>query len=169
MRESIRRGDGFNVETVNQSREGRRYWLAIEVRPLCNERGEVTQFMAIESDITDRKQVEVELAEANRLLGDLIEHLSEAAVLEDTENRVRLCNTAFCELFDLGADPAALVGSDHRERMCMSIKDQATQSDFLASRQRSIDLGKSVTEHNLLLGTSEFLSDYVLLSVHSGG
>ena len=36
--------------------EGRPYWLAIEVQPVRDARGRLIQFMAIESDVTERKR-----------------------------------------------------------------------------------------------------------------
>jgi len=75
--ERLSKGEGFREELLNYSKEGRSYWTAIEVQPIRDDAGRLTNFMAIESDITDRRaaqqrsaiQVEVSrvLAESNNL------------------------------------------------------------------------------------------------------
>jgi PAS domain S-box-containing protein len=67
MRERISRGEGYSVELLNYSKEGRKYWLSIEVQPIYDELGRVANFMAIQSDITERKNAEAELRKTNTL------------------------------------------------------------------------------------------------------
>ena len=55
MRKRLREGLGFRVEIQNYAKDGRRYWLDIEVRPILDGDGQVTNFIAIESDITARR------------------------------------------------------------------------------------------------------------------
>jgi PAS domain S-box-containing protein len=64
IREAIRAGDGFKGEIFNRAKDGREYWLEIEIQPVKNERGEVTAFVAIEADLTERKRFEAELMQA---------------------------------------------------------------------------------------------------------
>ncbi|MFM8411154.1 MAG: PAS domain S-box protein, partial [Alphaproteobacteria bacterium] len=56
MRRRLSEGEGFNVEIVNYSKYGRRYWLAIEVQPIRDDGGEIVNYMAIETDITSRRE-----------------------------------------------------------------------------------------------------------------
>lgn len=58
MRQCIREQKSFRTEVLNYHRSGSKYWTAIEVQPIRNEAGEVTNFMAIESDITQRRRDE---------------------------------------------------------------------------------------------------------------
>jgi PAS domain S-box-containing protein len=68
MRESLARGWGFTAEVLNYSREQRPYWVHIEVQPLYDEQGQLTHFMAIERDITQRREMEQKLAESEERL-----------------------------------------------------------------------------------------------------
>jgi len=68
IRDCLRAKRGFNVEILNYSKSGRRYWLDVEVRPVFGPDGEVHRFVAIEMDVTERKNAE---AERERLLHDL--------------------------------------------------------------------------------------------------
>jgi PAS domain S-box-containing protein len=61
MRDALNAGAGFHGEVLNRSKHGRSYWLAVEIQPLHSPEGELSGFMAIESDITERKRTEAEL------------------------------------------------------------------------------------------------------------
>ncbi len=58
IRRQLRSGLGFTCEIVNYSKSGARYWVAIEVQPIRDKAGKVTNFMAIENDITSRREAE---------------------------------------------------------------------------------------------------------------
>jgi PAS domain S-box-containing protein len=64
MKSRLRQGKGFDVEIINYNKSGRKYWLNIEVRPIHDNTGEVTNFMAVESDITAMKIAQEKLAHA---------------------------------------------------------------------------------------------------------
>lgn len=59
IREQLREGKGFQCELVNYSKAGRKYWVSIEVQPIFDQSGAITNYMAIESDITVRKEWEL--------------------------------------------------------------------------------------------------------------
>ncbi len=56
MGEQLRSGEGFQCEIINYHKDGNKYWVAIEVQPIRNAAGQITNFMAMESDITARKE-----------------------------------------------------------------------------------------------------------------
>ncbi len=58
MRERQRRGEGFRTEILNYSKDGRAYWISVEAQPIHDEEGRLVHFMAIESDVTERKRAE---------------------------------------------------------------------------------------------------------------
>jgi len=62
MRERLARQEGFEAEVLNYRRDGGKYWVAIEVQPIHDQQGLLTGFMAIESDITRRRQSQCRLA-----------------------------------------------------------------------------------------------------------
>ncbi len=55
MRDCVRKGQGFHVELINYAKDGRKYWISIEAQPIHDEAGNLVHFMAIESDVTERK------------------------------------------------------------------------------------------------------------------
>ncbi len=64
MRDAVLQRKSFTEEVVNYHKDGRYYWVSMVVTPIFDEKGEVTKFISIESDITERKQAEAEIQEA---------------------------------------------------------------------------------------------------------
>jgi PAS domain S-box-containing protein len=56
IRNNLRSRVAFSHEIYNYSKSGKGYWLALSITPILNESGDVVQFIAIESDITERKK-----------------------------------------------------------------------------------------------------------------
>jgi PAS domain S-box-containing protein len=72
LREALEAGQQFNGELFNRARDGREYWVELEIQPLLDEQGESLGFMAIENDITERKA-------ARQLLADYSERFQLAS------------------------------------------------------------------------------------------
>ena len=64
MSQAIRCGAPFTAELINYTRGGEAYWVEIEGQPLRDAQGELTGFMAIETDITARKEAQSQLIAA---------------------------------------------------------------------------------------------------------
>lgn len=64
MRQRLEAGEGFHSEIVNYSKNGIPYWLSIEVQPVRDDAGQLLHFVAIETDITEQKQMEHQLRES---------------------------------------------------------------------------------------------------------
>ena len=54
-------------ESKNFSKEGREYWVITTLTPVLGKSGEVERIIAIDSDITQRKEMEEELMNANKI------------------------------------------------------------------------------------------------------
>lgn len=70
MSEARRRGESFREEVLNRSKSGKHYWVQIEAQPIFDEHGRVEGFMAIQLDITERKESQLRLYQSERLLQD---------------------------------------------------------------------------------------------------
>ena len=126
MSECIRVAKPFKVETINYRRDGASYWIAIEAQPILDDSGTLSGFMAIESDITERKSAQAALREYSQRLEGLVqartrelEHnkvLLEAIVttspngllLVDRQGTIRYTNASLERMF--GYDEQELVG-----------------------------------------------------------
>lgn len=58
IREQIRKGRPFRKEVLNYHKSGRPYWVAVEVQPVLDGAGQVSSFIAVETDVTARRRNE---------------------------------------------------------------------------------------------------------------
>ena len=61
IREHVARGEPFEGEILNYHKDGSAYWLQLEIRPIRDDEGRLTNFIAIERDVTEQKRIEQEL------------------------------------------------------------------------------------------------------------
>lgn len=72
----INTGKGFkNLEILNYTKDGKPYWASIEVQPILDENDNIIQFIAIQSDITERKLTQQALLERHEALLKINEEL----------------------------------------------------------------------------------------------
>ncbi|MFY8101020.1 MAG: PAS domain-containing protein, partial [Allorhizobium sp.] len=62
---ALRAHQPIRCEIKNRAKDGRTYWLDMDLQPLFNAKGTVYGFMAVESEITALKEMADQLAEAN--------------------------------------------------------------------------------------------------------
>ncbi|MFA6962184.1 MAG: CHASE domain-containing protein [Opitutaceae bacterium] len=134
MREGIASRQGFNVEIINYGKAGSPYWLHIEVKPLHDQEGVFTGFMAIESDITERKSAEQKLQANEQRLVALTTQAPgvffQFEVALDGTRSFAFMSAGFGELFgrnrsDILEKPARLyesIAPDHRERVYLHLE-----------------------------------------------
>jgi PAS domain S-box-containing protein len=70
IRQALLDKRAFQEQILNYSKDGRKYWVEIEVQPLFDSHGVLTHYMAVELDITARKVYEQRLLDSERLLQD---------------------------------------------------------------------------------------------------
>lgn len=68
IRQSIKQENKIKVELVNYRKNGEKYWLELILEPIYDERGTLTAFLAIENDISERKEIERKLKERDERL-----------------------------------------------------------------------------------------------------
>jgi len=64
IQKSLLQGRGFRLEIQNYTSRGVPCWLDVEVLPMRDEQGKIARFLAVESDITQRKEAEQKMARA---------------------------------------------------------------------------------------------------------
>ncbi|MBW2481160.1 MAG: response regulator [Deltaproteobacteria bacterium] len=70
-------------DLINRKKSGEEYWESASISPIKNDDGDITHFVAVKQDITERKQMEEELIEAkhaaddaNKAKGDFLANMS---------------------------------------------------------------------------------------------
>ncbi len=106
-------GVPYRGELLNQAKSGQEYWIDLEIQPILKDSTELVGFMAIETDVTERKLVQQRLETALRdnqaLLTTL--HLHSIVAVTDEQALMLDVNEAFCEL--TGYSRAELLGKNH--------------------------------------------------------
>jgi PAS domain S-box-containing protein len=77
---TILSGKTWRGDFINRKKNGEEYWESASISPIINSDGEITHFVAVKQDITERKHMEKELIQAkqaaddaNQAKGDLIQ------------------------------------------------------------------------------------------------
>ena len=129
MRLGVESRKGFNVEIVNYTKTGSPFWSHIEVQPLHDPAGAFTGFMAIESDISERKAAAQKLEANEQRLVALTTHAPgvffQFEATPDDQRSFAFLSAGFRPLFgrprdEILASPARLYESvhpDHRKRV----------------------------------------------------
>lgn len=86
IRAALARRESCREEVINYSKDGKEYWLELDIAPVPNSAGKVTHFIAVERDITQRKREEAERTET---VGKLRERVKELQALHEVSRLLR--------------------------------------------------------------------------------
>ena len=91
IREALKKQESTRVTIRNYSKEGVGYWLEMSILPLKDKNGDVTHFAAIERDVTESKERELELHEMSRrdALSGLLNRRAFDQILDDAYLKYR--------------------------------------------------------------------------------
>lgn len=106
MWETIARGEVWQGDIKNRTKDGNEYWVATTVVPFLDENGKPRSYVAIHNDISRRKMTEERLA----FQASLIEKANEAIVVIGPDGRISFWNHGAEVTF--GASSAEAVGQD---------------------------------------------------------
>jgi PAS domain S-box-containing protein len=70
MWQTIVSGKTWRGDFINKKKNGEEFWESASISPIKNSEGEITHFVAVKQDITERKQMEEELIRARRAADD---------------------------------------------------------------------------------------------------
>jgi PAS domain S-box-containing protein len=75
----------FRQEIYNYSKTGKGYWLELNITPTFNQKNELVSYIAIQSDITKRKEIELEIKSNSQRLQNLIENVGDLVFILDKD------------------------------------------------------------------------------------
>src|ERR1700757_1207190 len=104
MWETILSGQRWRGELVNRRKDGRLYHEEMTITPVKGRTGDITHFIAIKLDITERKKTE----ERVFLLAQAVENSTEMIVIADSGGRISFPNQALLEA--TGFEESEIVG-----------------------------------------------------------
>ncbi len=103
---TITAGDIWEAEIVDRRKDGTQYIAYQTVAPITDDEGEILAYVAVQTDITERK----ELRDRLKRYRDIVQRLEDPIMLQDKSGQFRLVNEALTEF--AGLPEEELFGGD---------------------------------------------------------
>jgi len=94
IRHALDAGEAIDVEIRNPTKAGDLRWFSMEIQPLKEDDGEITGFVALQSDVTERRLAEMRGCEVMRLGRSLEKSVNETYVINRDTLRIVDANEA---------------------------------------------------------------------------
>ena len=175
MSDALRRHQGFREEVLNYTRKGIPYWVAIDVTPVFGEDGSLQQFIAIQSDVTERRHAEDALRESEERLQDFLDSANDLIQSTSPDGAFLYVNRAWREtlgysdsevadlnLFDILSPRSADEAMEAFQRVAGGEPLRDLELVFLSKYGREIEVVGSANcrfENGLPVATQAILRD----------
>ena len=136
--EAIDRGQAASATLLNRTKEGRMYWINLDIQPLLDEQGQLEGFQAIETEVTD-------LVEAQRRADDALANLNayQSALdkhsiisVADQFGRIEFVNDRYCEIS--GYSREELIGQSYK-----AVQSDMHDPSYFQTMRDTINAGHS--------------------------
>lgn len=124
MWKTIKAGGSWRGEMLNRRKNGEVYWDGVVINPVLDEHGAITGYVALQEDITARKQAEIEYR----------------AILQTSHDGYWMVSAQDARFIEVNTAAARMLGYAPEEMLKMRIPDvEAAQSpEFIANNIRAI-------------------------------
>ncbi|HEX2912684.1 MAG TPA: EAL domain-containing protein [Chloroflexia bacterium] len=97
MRAAIAEGRECTVVLRNYRKDGTLFWNELHIAPVFNSAGEISNFVGIQTDVTERFRAEEQLKESEKKYRSVINNLKEVVFQTDTQGNFTFLNPAWSE------------------------------------------------------------------------
>ncbi|MBE9504256.1 MAG: EAL domain-containing protein [Proteobacteria bacterium] len=132
MWDTLNSGKEWRGEFHNKKKNGEIFWESASISPVMNEKGEITNFVAVKEDISKRKESEREL----KKLSAAIEQSINMVFITDLNGNIEYVNAMFEEITGYSRDEVI------NKNLLESIATKISRSEYKALRE-NISNGKN--------------------------
>lgn len=100
MWQQLRDGNTWSGQLLNRKKDGTLFWDSTSISPLRTDEGEISHFIAVKEDITERLRTEEQL----RMVAAVFETSNEAIMVADHQGTIKVVNAAFERITGYSAD-----------------------------------------------------------------
>ncbi|GAB1409200.1 hypothetical protein MASR1M90_03540 [Desulfovibrionales bacterium] len=166
----VRTQKTWKGELANRRKDGTQFWATLSITPIYDQEGDITHYVAILEDSTERLRMEQSLRESEVLQRSITEHLPVGLMIIDAETRIiEQVNPQAARMF--GAPAENIVGNRCHRFLCPAeenscpigdLKQVVDKSDRMLVRQDGSHLPilKTVTTITLQ-GRTKYLECFV--------
>ena len=99
MHAALQEGRAFEVEVVNYRKNGSPYWVALNVQPVRDGEGRLEKFIAIQSEITERKRAESRIRSGEQRIRAIVDNVVDGIITIDALGSIQTLNPAAERIF----------------------------------------------------------------------
>ena len=105
---TLHAGEEWRGEFHNRRKDGEEYWVTASISPIRDSQGEITHFLAVQEDITERRKADEALREQRAFLRQVIDASPSIILVKDWDGHFVLVNQALADMY--GTTPEAMLG-----------------------------------------------------------
>jgi PAS domain S-box-containing protein len=110
IRTALQEQKPVQVELLNYRKDGSEFWVELNIVPISNNEGKVTHWVALQREITERKQAEAALVASKQQISKIIESITDGFFTVDEQWRFTYVNQKAEQI--LQRDRAELLGQN---------------------------------------------------------
>ncbi len=105
----LRRGQPVqDFEMLNYKKSGEPYWVSLNIQPITDERGHISEYIAIQTDITERKRAALAAAQAYRRLAQAQRIARLGSIEHHLASGTMHCSAEVARMLEMPAEPTVM-------------------------------------------------------------
>ncbi len=137
---SVRAGHVWHGELINQRKDGSLYHEEQTITPVSNAKGEISHFIAVRQDITERKKALQALQESEERYRILFDQAHDSFLVVDDQDRIVEANQRTCDMLGYTRDELrTLLISDIQAPECRGVRGAVIQGEIARYGEQSFE------------------------------
>lgn len=109
--DTLQRGDVWRGEVRNRKKNGETYWIDSTIIPLADEHGDIYQYLTVQFNVSDKKQMMIDLRNIERTFRAITENTNDFIAVTNIAGLITYASPAFIR--KLGYQESALIGKPY--------------------------------------------------------